>query len=102
MDGSPSCVLPGILRVPNFFCSHVFLPEFMWLLAAAQRALPHVSVLCNREGVVRIIHRVGGARSSTANTFSSTTPLPALSSSQTMAENTGFLELQWFLSFISC
>lgn len=64
MDDSPSCALPAVLRVPNFFCSHVFLPELMWLLAAAQRALPHVSVLCNREGVVRIIHRVGGARSS--------------------------------------
>lgn len=74
MDVSSSCVLPAVLRVPKLFCSHVFLPEFMWLLAAAQQALPHASVLCNREGVVRINHRVGGARSSTANSFSSTTP----------------------------
>lgn len=63
--GRPSCALPAVLRVPKLFCSHVFLPEFMRLLAAAQRALPHASVLCNREGVARIHHRVGGAGSST-------------------------------------
>lgn len=72
MDSSPSCVLPAVLRVLAFFCPHVFLPEFARLLAAAQPARPHVSVLCSREGVVRIHHRVGGAWSSTANT--STTP----------------------------
>lgn len=101
-DGSPSCVLPAVLRVPKFVCSHVFLPEFTRLLAAAQRALPHVPVLCNREGVVRINQRVGGARSSTANSFSSTTP----SSCSVFLSNYGrysvFLWLPWSLSSISC
>lgn len=74
-DGRPACVLPALLRAPQGFSSPVCLPERMWLLAAApRRARPHVPVLCNREGAVRINHRGGGARSSTANTFSSTPP----------------------------
>lgn len=72
---SPSCVLPTVPKVPK---NHVSLPELVWLLAAARRALPHVSVPCTSEGVVHVKHRVGGASSSTANSFSST-PLSSCS-----------------------
>lgn len=56
------------------YLSPVFLPEFMRLLAAALRALPHACALCSGEGAARVNHRLGGARSSTANSFGFTTP----------------------------